>query len=114
MSIHEHALVPVRTVGAQTQPCIVHKAHSPKQAISQLHHVFPIYLQQKVWPDATREHPHVPLLIPVCGTGHDTIHYFIDLIQAAKDLPGGRWNEKGWAIKAVMMFEKALANPNAV
>lgn len=76
------------TADAREKPCAIHSMHGPKPRITQLHHVFPIELQKRVWPDADRDGPlRAKLVLPVCGTGHDNIHALIRLLEQHD----GRW-----------------------
>jgi hypothetical protein len=54
----------------------VHRHHGAAQPIYlQSHHVFPKYLQKRVYGDDTvRDNTRAD----VCGSAHDTVHFFID------------------------------------
>jgi hypothetical protein len=51
------------------KPCELHTFHSPVTVYNEQHHVFPEYLQKRVWGktlDQTK--------VSICATGHNTVH----------------------------------------
>ena len=76
-------------VSSDTAPCVVHPHHHPLAATRELHHVFPLELQKKIWPEVTRDDPatvHDKTLIAVCGTGHNNIHFALSALLADSGL----------------------------
>lgn len=72
--------------------CVLHKRHDPDPASSELHHVFPLYLQKRKYGDVDPNRPataHDKERIPVCGTGHSDVHLDIDAILAGHSRPKG-------------------------
>lgn len=65
--------------------CHVHKHHGAAQPIYlQSHHVFAKYLQQRIYHDDTvRDNTRANL----CGTAHDTVHFFLDHFDDGKMTP---------------------------
>jgi len=65
--------------------CVGAKVHRPIPLITEQHHVFPVYLQARVWDDVDPARPstaHVQEKALVCGNCHATIHVVITaLIQ---------------------------------
>jgi hypothetical protein len=57
-----------------TAPCVVHKQHTPKSHINEIHHVWP---KGDGGPDIPQNR------IVVCATGHNNIHALIDLYRKA-------------------------------
>jgi hypothetical protein len=64
---------PPREAQATDKPCELHVVHRPVVVRTQGHHVFPIYLQKRLYDGAVR---HGDLLW-LCGTGHDSLHAWL-------------------------------------
>lgn len=62
-----------RKAPAAEQPCQLHRYHFPRVCRTQHHHSKPAYLQLRVYGDVR----YGPDLF-VCGTGHDSIHAWLD------------------------------------
>lgn len=54
-------------------PCSVHSAHTPVTVINELHHIFPEYMQRRVW-GMTKDQRKVS----ICATGHSSVHYGLE------------------------------------
>ena len=65
------------TAPKETMPCVVHVYHSPRPSYSDLHHV---------WPQALGG-PTLHNLIPVCQTGHASIHRLLRAYEHLADKP---------------------------
>ena len=83
-------------------PCTLHTHTSGERpASSELHHVFPLYLQKRV---GAKD----PERVPVCGSGHSDVHLAIDAILAGKKMPRGVGiSERALAKEAIRRFTKA-------
>lgn len=65
--------------------CGMHEDHGSAQVIRlELHHVFPQYLQRRVWGEALNNTKD-----PLCPNGHDTLHFFIERMVSAIDHDAG-------------------------
>jgi hypothetical protein len=60
-----------------SQPCRLHAYHSPVPAISHLHHILP-----RSW-GGTDDPSN---LIPLCPTGHENVHTYLNLLVAHEGL----------------------------
>lgn len=60
-------------VTQDVRPCEIHATHSPITIINELHHVYPQFLQRRLWGEVRDE-----TLISLCATGHNTVHYAIN------------------------------------
>jgi hypothetical protein len=93
--------------------CIVHQIHLPVPAAVELHHVFPVYLQARIWKTVDPVHPSTARdkeRIPVCGSGHTDIHMAIDaLIGKAKPPKGVGRAELGFAREAGKRYGQRVA-----
>lgn len=59
---------------ARSLPCVLHKYHYPKPARpTEDHHIQPKYMHGKNVPSN---------LAPICPTGHDNVHLYIDWLLA--------------------------------
>lgn len=70
--------------------CVGAKLHKPVPLITELHHVFPVYLQARVWADVDPARPqtaHNKDRINLCGNCHASVHVLLDAMLAAKTLP---------------------------
>lgn len=78
--------LPARLPFAQA-PCAVH-THSSGEvpASTELHHLFPLYLQKLARvPEGAEDTERLPL----CGSGHSDVHYAIDAILEGRPMPLG-------------------------
>lgn len=62
-----------REAQAVDKPCELHASHSPVVVRTQGHHLFPIYLQKRVFNGEVRHND----LVWLCGTGHDSLHAWL-------------------------------------
>lgn len=62
-----------REAQATDKPCELHRSHSPVVVRTQGHHVFPMYLQRRVYAGVVR----LDDLLWLCGTGHDSLHAWL-------------------------------------
>jgi hypothetical protein len=72
--------------------CVLHKRHDPDPSSSELHHVYPLYLQKQRWPDVDPQRPataHDRERVPACPTGHVDIHRAIDALLDKRQRPKG-------------------------
>lgn len=69
------ALWPDGPLGIQNDiaPCQLHASHTPITIINELHHIFPEFLQRRVWGKTVDQRK-----ISICSTGHSSVHYAID------------------------------------
>lgn len=58
---------------ATERPCELHRSHSPVVVRTQGHHIFPVYLQKKVYNGRILHQD----LLWLCGTGHDSLHAWL-------------------------------------
>lgn len=65
-------VLPPLTAQATERPCELHKNHSPVVVRTQGHHIFPQYLQIKVYGKVLHEE-----LLWLCGTDHDSLHAWL-------------------------------------
>jgi hypothetical protein len=82
----------VRRVPFAAGGCALHRRHDPDPASSELHHVFPLYLQARKWPDVDPARPASARdreRVPLCGTGHSDVHLAIDSERAGATRPRG-------------------------
>jgi hypothetical protein len=72
-----------------TAPCAIHKMHTPKSHINEIHHVWP-------WGDGGPDIPQNRIV--VCATGHNNIHALIDLYRkyAKANEAERHWALVGW------------------
>ena len=93
--------------------CVLHGSHRPTPLIAQLHHSFPKELQAKALGIS------VPTLetgvfdqttVPVCGTGHDSVHELIRRILRGDVVPMTDKTAK-LAMYAVTKYRAALPTP---
>ncbi len=61
-----------RQADAEKRPCELHTYHSPVVVRTQGHHVFPVYLQMRLWQELRLQE-----LLWICGTGHDSLHAWL-------------------------------------
>lgn len=91
--------------------CTIHKTHKPTPASSELHHIFPLYLQARVWADVDPNRPSTARnkdRVAVCGTGHSDVHLAIDALLATKRTPRGVGRtERALADLALLRFSDA-------
>jgi hypothetical protein len=91
--------------------CSIHKTHKPTPNSSELHHVFPLGLQAKVWADVDNDRPstaHDRDRVPLCGTGHTDVHVAIDALLAGRAKPRGIGvTELALAKEAVRLYNAA-------
>lgn len=89
--------------------CALHTIHVPEPQESQMHHVYPKYLQQEVGEIAGGGEK-----IPVCPTGHINIHHRIAVLLAGKKIRGRGGKTGEYAQKAVDWYrEKQRENNRA-
>lgn len=70
---------PPRSVTQDSNPCVLHKYHSPVTIINELHHPFPQAWQNKIW-GKVKDHTTVS----VDATTHNSIHFAIDYFENYK------------------------------
>lgn len=91
-------------VSQELEPCVLHSSHSPITVFNERHHVFPEYLQKRVWGE-TRDKE----VQSVCSTGHNTVHgaitYYLDK-AAWPAYAVGKTREM--AAEAVKRYKEAL------
>jgi len=92
--------------------CVLHGTHSPRNVISELHHVFPVYLQAKVWPDGKVRDPEKR---PICSTSHNTVHYGLSYVLEHGTWPTdcARGSAHDLAAEGLRRYQAALAVPSA-
>jgi hypothetical protein len=84
-----------------THPCQGSYYHYPKSiGVNEDHHVLPVEWQKQIWPDATREHPHIAIMAALCGNCHNNVHYLLNLLKAGKPITGIK-NIPPWTSKIV-------------
>lgn len=83
----------VLRVPATEIPCGLH-AHTSgeRPASTELHHVFPLELQKRIWKDVDRD--HVATIrdrerTPTCGSGHSDVHLAIEHLMSGRRMPRG-------------------------
>lgn len=105
-STPDHVLrIPFQVAG-----CLLHRRHDPDPASSELHHVFPLYLQAQKFPGVDPNHPasaHDKERWPLCGTGHSDVHLAITALLEGKPKPRGVGNAEQ------ALAKEALARLNA-
>lgn len=62
-----------QTAQADEHPCELYKTHSPVVCRTQGHHIYPVYLQNRVYGKIT-----IPTLMWLCGGCHDSTHTWLD------------------------------------
>lgn len=62
-----------REAQATDKPCELHVYHRPVVVRTQGHHLFPLYLQRRVYDGRILHHD----LLWLCGTGHDSLHAWL-------------------------------------
>ncbi len=93
-------------------PCVMGKDHRPVPRFTELHHVFPMYLQKRVWGavrDQTKE--------PTCGNHHTLVHEAIDHYEGFGEWP--KWcrgetrdmAERGWKMYVAALRERGSHQP---
>lgn len=75
-----------REAQASDQPCRLHRYHSPVLVRTQGHHMFPLYLQRRVYDGEIRIHD----ILWLCGTGHDSIHAWLGWLLGESYKPDQR------------------------
>lgn len=94
--------------------CIGAKMHHPVPLITEEHHVFPLFLQARVFPDVDPDRPstaHDRTRVNLCGNCHATVHVVIGAIMAGHgDLPKCPRILRKLARQAVDMFQNAQAH----
>lgn len=69
-----------RLASAAAKPCSMYQDHgSARPAFTQGHHLYPVYLQNKVWGRIV-----LPNLVWLCGTCHDNLHGWLYWIQGER------------------------------
>lgn len=61
------------TVNQDVAPCELHTSHSPITIVNERHHIFPLYLQTRVWGEVQDQRKMV-----ICSTAHNTVHFAIE------------------------------------
>lgn len=72
MSVHPDSPVAHRTATATARPCELYAYHAPTVTRTQGHHIFPVYLQNRVYGRIV-----LPDLIWLCGNCHDSTHEWL-------------------------------------
>lgn len=98
-------------ISQEVGPCELHAAHSPITIVNERHHIFPVYLQKRVWGEE-----RVNTRANICSTGHNTVHYAIDYYFKHGSWPANVVGKtRDLAQRAVALYEEArLANNQAV
>lgn len=74
------------TASARDKPCEVHGYHWPPPIETEGHHIYPVYLQNRVFGKI-----ELPNLIWVCDTGHKNIHALLSWgLGERRNQPSGR------------------------
>lgn len=99
-------VTPPREAPASEKPCVVHKTHRPTVCRTQGHHSKPQALQIELW-GVVRFGPDTDS----CGTGHDSIHAWIDwrLGRAREPSPHPDRNSRAEAEKTVAWYRAEKA-----
>lgn len=72
-----------RTAAAADRPCELYVDHgSARPSVTQGHHVFPVYLQNRIYGRIT-----IPTLAYLCGTCHDNVHAVLYALMGERRLP---------------------------
>ena len=98
---------PIRTVAFAR--CALHGSHSPIPLIAQLHHIFPKALQaaaRGIDVVTLEQGSYDTTTVPLCGTGHDSVHELIRRILRG-DKPRGRGKTLALARDAVAKYHAA-------
>lgn len=83
---------PVRGLAFASFPCVGAGRHRPVPLITEQHHVFPLYLQARIWTDVDATRPstaHVKEFANVCGNCHATVHVVLAAMLARTTPPAG-------------------------
>lgn len=101
-----------RTVPFAQAGCVGAKIHRPKPLVSELHHVFPLYLQARVWDDVNPDRPstaHDTERVALCGNCHSTVHTVItDLVASRQAPPRVAPKLMAIAAEALELYRKAI------
>lgn len=74
---------PSRTAQAAEKPCALYADHgSSVPVITQGHHVYPVYLQNRVYGRIQD-----PTLVFLCGTCHDSVHAWLYFLLGDRKRP---------------------------
>jgi hypothetical protein len=95
-----------------TAGCVGAKVHRPMPLISELHHVFPLYLQARIWTDVDSLRPgtaHVKEFATLCGNCHATVHVVIASLLLQQHPPHAPTKLTGLAYRAIELYAKAKA-----
>lgn len=89
-----------------SRPCTLHRVHKPKSWVQEKHHIFPEYLQRKVWGE-TRDRETAD----ICSTSHNTIHMIIERLERNGTIPKrvGR-SDRALALEGWRRYQKAIAD----
>lgn len=86
-------------------PCTLHRVHSPKSFVQERHHVFPEYLQKRVWGSTVDRE-----LRDICSTSHNTIHWILQSLERNGTVPKGVGRaDRALALEGWRRFQKAIA-----
>ncbi len=92
--------------------CVAHRIHLPRPVLAELHHLFPLYLQHRVWASVDPMRPstaRVTERVPICPTGHSDVHAALDALLLGSKVPRGVGRgELALAKRAMEMYERAL------
>lgn len=92
---------------AATRPCALYLDHgSAVPSVTQAHHVFPVYLQHRLWGEVRDR-----TLLHLCGTCHDNVHAWLYWItgERAHPLPTPPARARLLAVKARDLYLTAAA-----
>lgn len=86
-------------------PCELHAYHNPITVINEGHHIFPQYLQIKVWGEVRDNRK-----ANICATAHNTVHYGIEHYLANGVFPAHvRGKTRALAQLGIDRYHEALA-----
>lgn len=103
----------VLRVPATEVPCGLHTHTSGERpASTELHHIFPLELQKKIWKDVDRDRAATIRdreRTPTCGSGHSDVHLAIEHLMHGKRMPRGIGpKELALAKEALERYDLAL------
>lgn len=96
-----------RLARADVRPCEVHGYHWPPYIETEGHHIFPVYLQNKVYGKIVK-----PDLVWTCDTGHKNMHAWLSYLLGERKVRPFRnctQREREYVMKAVTWFTGEMA-----
>lgn len=92
-------------VNQADEPCTLHKVHTPPTVINEGHHIFPEYLQARVWGETRDKRKQV-----ICATTHNSVHHAIDTFLRHGVWPKEvRGSARALAKLGIQRYNEALA-----